>query len=136
MHRALQGRCGVFCGDCEVYIAYSTDNAKAKKRIAMAFNCQGKSITPEQVKCLGCKGSANNVWRGPCKVRMCAEEKGMEFCYQCLNFPCDDLEKSFARHPGARENLRLISKIGPDAWLHQMMTKNKKGESAKDINLS
>jgi hypothetical protein len=134
MHRALQGRCGVFCGDCEVYIAYSTDNVEAQKRISGEFNRKGKSITPEQVKCLGCKGNANNVWRSPCKVRLCAEEKGVEFCYQCLNFPCDELEKSFASHPGARESLRLISKIGPDAWLHQMMNKNKKVEPPEDDN--
>ncbi len=132
MHRALQGRCGVFCGDCEIYIAYSTDNVEGQKRIAREFSAEGKSITREQVKCLGCKGNANNPWRGPCKVRLCAEDKGVEFCYQCLDYPCDDLEKSLARHPGARENLRLISKIGPDAWMYQMMNKNNKADGPDD----
>jgi len=128
MHRALQGRCGIFCGDCEIYIAYSTNNIGERKRIARKYDGAGKSIMPEQVKCLGCKGNADNVWRAGCKIRVCAEDKGVEFCYQCLDYPCNELDKLFACHPEARENLRLISKVGPDAWLHRMMTKDKKDE--------
>jgi len=49
----------------------------------------------------------------------------MEFCYQCLTFPCDDILDFFESHPEARENLRTISKIGPDAWLHGLLYKHK-----------
>lgn len=131
MHRALQACCGVFCGECEVYIAYSTNNLEAQKRIAEEF-CRrnpGLSIGTEQVKCVGCKGSAANPIRNNCKVRLCAEDRGVEFCYQCPDFPCDPLEKSFAIHPGARENLRMISKIGPDAWVQKMMGKDRRSGS-------
>jgi hypothetical protein len=123
MHRALQGRCGNFCGNCEIYIAYSTGNKKAQRRIAAEYF--GESITPDEVKCLGCRGNINNVWRGGCKIRFCAEDKGVEFCYQCNDYPCKELATYFADHPRARENLRQISKIGPDAWLHNMLTKEK-----------
>ncbi len=129
MHRALQARCGLFCGECKIYIAYSTDNTATQREIAKSTGkVKGRAITPDQVKCLGCKGSMASIWRTGCTIRACAEERGMEFCYQCRNYICDDLQKFFDTHPEARENLRSISKIGPDAWLHNMLTKGKKSD--------
>lgn len=125
MHRALQGRCGTFCGDCEIYIAYSTNNIEAQRRIAEKYNkANNCSITPDKVKCLGCKGPAAGCWNGHCKNRACGEERGIEFCYQCREYPCDSLQEFFDHHPEARENLRTISKIGPDAWVYRMLTKD------------
>jgi hypothetical protein len=125
MLKALQGRCGLFCGHCEIYIAYSTNNLTAQKRIARAYSeTKGKTIQPVQVKCLGCKGTSSSLWRSSCQVRLCAEEKGLEFCYQCREFPCDTLQSLFEVNPQARENLRTISKIGPDAWLSQQLSAN------------
>lgn len=126
MHRALQGRCGLFCGDCEIYIAYSTNDKKTQGKIAREYNqLKGKSVTPEQVKCLGCKSTTPSIWRNRCQIRLCAEERGVEFCYQCLDYPCNEIQKFLEKHPQARENLRTISKIGPDAWLSMMLNKDK-----------
>jgi hypothetical protein len=125
MHRALQGRCGIFCGDCEIYIAYSTGNTEAQERIAKELSSADRTVSVEQIKCLGCKGTVASVWRSGCKLRLCAEDNGLEFCYQCRDYPCDELERFFENHPQAKENLRLISKIGPDAWLQKMMMKSK-----------
>ncbi len=131
MHRALQGRCGLFCGNCEVYIAYATDDIEGRKKIAAKQReLRPKPITPEQVKCLGCKGPDSPWWSGKCKIRSCAEERGVEFCYQSRVYPCDILKEFHEQHPNARENLRTISKQGPDAWLLQMMTRNRN----KDID--
>jgi hypothetical protein len=126
MHRALQGRCGLFCGECKIYIAYSTDNHSLQKEIAKTTGkVKGRNISPEQVKCLGCKGTMASNWRTGCAIRICAEERGLEFCYQCRVYPCDQLEKFYGTHPEAQENLKTISKIGPDAWLHNKLLKGK-----------
>jgi hypothetical protein len=50
----------------------------------------------------------------------------MEFCYQCGDFPCKQLQELFKQYPHARENLRIISKIGPDAWVAEMRSRPKK----------
>jgi hypothetical protein len=129
MHRALQGRCGLFCGECKIYIAYSTDNTEAQRQIAKATGkVKGRSITKEQVKCLGCKGTSASIWRTGCPIRACAEERGLEFCYQCRVYPCEELQEFHKIHPEAQENLRTISKIGPDAWLHNILQKGKLGD--------
>ena len=129
MHRALQGRCGQFCGDCKIYIAYSTNNKTAQREIAKETGkVKGRALSAEQVKCLGCKGVAASLWRTNCAIRACAEERGVEFCYQCRSYVCDMLSSFFETRPGAAENLRTISKIGPDAWLHNMLAKNRQIE--------
>jgi hypothetical protein len=133
MHRALQGRCGQFCGDCKIYIAYSTEDARAQNEIAKGIGkIKGRSVSPEQVKCLGCKGTMTSLWRNGCFIRGCAEERGVEFCYQCQNYPCEQLQDHFESCPESQTNLRVISKIGPDAWLHNMLTKNRDSNEAAE----
>ena len=129
MHRALQGRCGLFCGDCKIYVAYSTEDTEAQLEIAKtAGKVKGRTVSPDQIKCLGCKGAMASLWRTGCAIRTCAEERGVEFCYQCRSYPCDQLQKFYEKRPEAQENLRTISKIGPDAWLRIMLTKNRVGD--------
>lgn len=124
MYRALQGRCGLYCGECEIYMAYSTNDRKSLRRIAgERSEILGRDLSAEQIKCLGCKSPVASCWGAGCKIRICAEGRGNEFCYQCSDFPCAVLESLFERKPQARENLRTISKIGPDAWLSVMMSK-------------
>ena len=129
MHKALQGRCGLFCGGCEIYIAYATDNKECRRQIALdCGQARGKAMLPEQVKCLGCKAPDASYWKTKCKIRICAEDRGVEFCYQCRSYPCDNLQEFHENRPEARENLRLISKIGPEAWLLRMLTDARKEE--------
>ena len=122
-YRSLQGRCGCFCGNCEIYIAYSTRDKKTLERIARDnLEKIGKAVSPEKVKCLGCKGQTSSRWNSRCEIRSCADDRGLEFCYQCSEYPCPTLEKHFDRHPEACANLKTISKIGPDAWVSSMLS--------------
>ncbi len=128
MYNNLQGRCGLYCGHCSIYMAYSTSNREALQKIASEINkTQDKMIKPEDVKCLGCKSPAVSCWNSTCEIRNCADERGIEFCYQCRVYPCDIIQNHLEKHPQARENMRTISKIGPYAWLTEMMTKSVEG---------
>ena len=128
MHRSLQGRCGLYCGECEIYIAYSANDMKAQRKIARKLSsARGETISSDKIICLGCKGPVSSCWGAACKIRICAEEKGIEFCYQCRDYPCDELSTFFEKRPVARENLRMISKIGPDAWISAMMSRSQEG---------
>jgi len=100
----------------------------AQRKIARKLsNVRGETILPDQIKCLGCKGSVSSCWGATCKIRICAEEKGIEFCYQCRDYACDELSAFFEKRPVARENLRMISKVGPDAWISAMISRSQKG---------
>ncbi|UCC79787.1 MAG: DUF3795 domain-containing protein [Candidatus Zixiibacteriota bacterium] len=105
-------------------MAYSTSDTKALSRLARKYSEEtGKAVSAEKLKCVGCKGQSSGCWCSGCEIRSCAEDKGLEFCYQCQDYPCDPLLKTFEKHPEARQNLKTISKIGPDAWVASMMAK-------------
>lgn len=40
-------------------------------------------------KCKGCRLEKCVLFKG-CKVRECAEEKQVDFCFQCVDFPCSN----------------------------------------------
>jgi hypothetical protein len=131
MYRALQGRCGLFCGDCDIYMAYSTNDTRKLQRIAREKSKEcGRTLEAEQVKCLGCKGPVASCWGDSCEIRKCAEGRGIEFCYQCRDYPCKELESLFESKPVARDNLKIISKIGPDAWVSEKMSRESGATSA------
>ena len=109
-------------------MAYSTNNAKEQNRIAKELQESGvakRAVT--KVKCLGCRDTSTSIWKTNCKVRSCCEGWGHEFCYQCTKYSCDLLEEVFDKFPQARQNLKVISKIGADAWVAQMLAQKRKG---------
>ncbi len=63
----IESRCGILCSEC----GYR-----------------------EKMNCKGCASIKNPFW-GECPVKKCCEDKGLENCGQCNNFPCK-LLNSFA----------------------------------------
>jgi hypothetical protein len=51
-------------------------------------NIPGWQATPEQMHCSGCKTDDVFVNCGYCPIRPCARSKGVEFCIECIEFPC------------------------------------------------
>ena len=61
----IESRCGIVCSEC----AYK-----------------------EKMNCKGCVNIDNPFW-GECPVKKCCEEKQLENCGMCIDFPCDLLKK-------------------------------------------
>ena len=38
--------------------------------------------------CLGCRKQDCHLFKG-CKVKDCYKDRGIEYCYQCIEFPCE-----------------------------------------------
>lgn len=57
----FESRCGVCCNSCE-------------KR--------------EQVTCKGCLHMDKPFWGGECQVKTCSENKSLNHCGECDEFPC------------------------------------------------
>ena len=95
--------CGVYCGACP------------------SFN---KS-------CLGCQSEIKNQKRASkwgCKIRKCClEEKKLDFCGNCLEFPCVNINKKLINsHPGDSKfkyrheiptNLAKLKELGCEDYL-------------------
>ena len=59
-----ESRCGVCCNQCE---------------------------RKEQVHCTGCTSMKQPFWGGVCQVKTCCEDKGLDHCGLCREFPCEML---------------------------------------------
>lgn len=66
-----------------------------------------------------------------CNVYRCTQEKGLDFCYECSDFPCDYLHPyadmaSKVPHNTKVFNLCLMKKMGLEEWAAE------KAKSVKD----
>jgi len=80
-------------------------------------------IPQEMISCKGCHDEGGKCAHlpMPCRVYPCAKGKGVEFCYECSDFPCDYLHPYADRaemlpHNTKVFNLCLMKKMGLDAW--------------------
>ncbi|MBM4467819.1 MAG: DUF3795 domain-containing protein [Chloroflexi bacterium] len=110
----LAGACGLYCGACGIYRMYMDQDTERLERAAREFfHCQA-----EQIRCEGCRGPSDDLWSPQCQIRACTRERDITFCYQCADFPCQELVTfSAARRDIPLANLRRLAEVGLDAWL-------------------
>jgi len=106
----LDTYCGGYCGACPQYIA--TKEGKAEEL----------GLEP----CQGCKSDVlAESWCATCPLKSCAQGRGIEFCFECPEYPCSDLEdfKNLPECPYHQEiydSMAIIAERGKDAWLLDM----------------
>jgi hypothetical protein len=69
--------------------------------------------------CKGCRLGGGWSWWSDCPVRTCCVDKGVEFCYQCTEFPCKTLTEGplqgyLQRFIDANQH---IQQIGLEQWM-------------------
>ncbi|MFC1887181.1 DUF3795 domain-containing protein [Candidatus Cloacimonadota bacterium] len=77
----------------------------------------------EQNECKGCRGTQDKHWSPNCKLLACADSKGLKYCFECEELPCEIL-RSFAsdahdHHRITVENLLKMKKLGLQEWIKQ-----------------
>ncbi|MHC4552628.1 MAG: DUF3795 domain-containing protein [Planctomycetota bacterium] len=91
MKTSLYGPCGIYCGACG-----ATD-------------------------CGGCHSNIIDETITGCKFRQCADEKGLEFCGFCPDYPCEKLAAfmtdHWPHHNTIKANQQQICSEGKEAWL-------------------
>ncbi len=69
-------------------------SVKTKKESRCGICCSGCQFLNDNV-CEGCTKIEKPFWGDSCPVKSCCEDKNLECCGECSDFPCD-LLKSFA----------------------------------------
>ena len=121
--RALISPCGLYCGYCPLYRARTDENLR--RRIAEA-----QSIPVEKVfLCAGCRSLRGEIPMAGgdlvCDTYACAiNDKKVEFCYECDDFPCLKLAPCADRakeipHNTKVYNIIRLQKEGIDTWLER-----------------
>jgi hypothetical protein len=117
-YRHMTAPCGIDCFNCPMYLA--KENEKVRTAVAKYMN-----LPYEQAVCGGCRAEkgapAAEGLTATCNVYKCTEKKGISFCCDCSDFPCDYLhpyadQASVRPHNTKVFNLGLIKKMGLEAW--------------------
>ena len=96
--------CGLNCGLCP---RYHTD---------------GKS------KCPGCAGNGFSAVHPSCGIVSCCQRKGIEYCYQCEEYPCmkydgAGLSDSFITHKNQLRDLDKAKRVGMERYAVELNEK-------------
>jgi len=116
--RKVTAPCGIDCFNCEVY--HSNITTEIAERLAKAFG-----FDPENAPCPGCReaGGCRLHWDN-CETLDCVKERGVEFCYECPDFPCSRLlpcAEAAERYPHNLKafNLARIKSVGFEQWAEE-----------------
>lgn len=115
--------CGLNCIKCDMYQAAHGDKKLQKEIVEWFKTKRNQTIRPEQIKCKGCRGSLDNHWSSDCKMMLCARKKGMQYCFECEEFPCEEVNKfasdGVPHHKKTVENAKRMKEIGIEAWIKE-----------------
>jgi hypothetical protein len=113
--------CGLECTQCRIYLA--PYNPTIADRLVRTFENMWDNVKPEDFHCSTCRGEISECWTKECWIRYCCiEEKKLDYCYQCKDFPCKGLEDR------AKKNKRYIVALNN---LKRMKRKEKKPSKKK-----
>ena len=121
-YERMTAPCGLDCFNCIGHLA--NDNPEMLEVLAKALEVSMEQA--EKMVCKGCRDLEGKIpfIPMPCRVYPCVESKGVAFCSDCEDFPCDYLHPyadwaSKAPHNTKVFNLCLIKKMGLENWAKQ-----------------
>ena len=111
-NREMIAVCGLECHKCDIREA--THNPQIARENADWFKKElNQDVKPEDIHCMGCKEDRSRHWSADCWIlRCCVDQKGLEYCYRCGEFPCQKLtewSKASKRYGEALDRLRRMS---------------------------
>lgn len=109
--------CGLYCEACTLFIATNEDPARLKA-FAKVYNS-----SEEAIKCYGCRSDRRGPYCQICTMFDCAAERGIDFCSECEEYPCDNLKQFQSEMPHRIElwkDLDRIKAAGYKEWLKEV----------------
>ncbi len=110
--------CGIYCGECVMY--------RAKDNPAILEALLAKGYKQESVPCPGCRAVDGNcpVIKDKCATYVCTIERKVDFCFECSDFPCANLNPAADMASTIPHNLKIfnlcfIKEQGLGKWLEQ-----------------
>lgn len=108
--KKLTAVCGLFCPSCTVHIGTKEDPAR------LALIAKHMGLSPEDTACDGCRGKNRFVQCAECKFIPCAESRGIDFCGECEEYPCEMLKTFQAEKPHRLELWDHHREIKESSW--------------------
>jgi hypothetical protein len=135
----LTAPCGLDCFNCAFYLATQGDQGSQAQ---LAMFSELLDIPVEAMSCQGCRAQKGVLPlhftpqispREPgqaCRPYSCTEKQGIDFCFQCDDFPCEALHPYSDRAGKVPHNLKVfnlcqIKKMGLQAWAENQASKSR-----------
>jgi len=135
--------CGINCGKCFAYKEGDiVDSSRKLKNSLGNFDVYAERFVElldkpvfnkykdfkemleyfSSAECSGCRNEKCKLFKN-CKVRSCSETKGVDFCFQCPDFPCDNT--GFDKHLQERSVRinRRMAEIGVEKYFEEIKDK-------------
>jgi len=116
--KRLAAACGLFCPACTLFIGTAEDPARLAKLAAR------RNMPVENLQCEGCRAERRGFYCRQCKMIACTTEKGLDFCYECESYPCEELKEFQAQMPHRIElwdSLARIQEKGFEVWFEEKL---------------
>ncbi|MDZ7697134.1 MAG: DUF3795 domain-containing protein [Deltaproteobacteria bacterium] len=117
--KKLAAVCGLFCTACTLYIGTTEDETHRLEAVSKIYN-----TAAEDWACHGCRSDKRSYFcKNKCKMVDCAKEKGIDFCVECHEYPCDDLREFKEQRPHRIELWEAqerIKEVGYAQWFSEM----------------
>jgi len=117
--KRLAAVCGLFCPTCNLFIGTKEDPERLK-RMAKGFQ-----LPVEELECHGCRSEKRGFFCNKyCKMTACSAEKGIDFCGECSEYPCEELKAFQVKMPHRIELWKShdrIVEVGYEKWYAEMI---------------
>ncbi len=111
--------CGIWCGGCSLFLV--------KEQPYLKEMLLQHGVKEEQMPCEGCRAEDGNCKHldSRCEQYACAQDKGITFCHECADFPCNRLHPAADRANSLPHNLKMFAQCyirahGAEAYLAKL----------------
>ena len=116
--KKLAAVCGLFCPACSLFIGSMEDPAR------LQATAERLGLPVERLECHGCRSDTRGFFcNDHCKMTDCAAERGLGFCGECSDYPCEELTAFQAQMPHRSElweSQERIIDAGYKQWYAEM----------------
>jgi DNA mismatch repair ATPase MutS len=120
--------CGLYCGACEILNAFLRQlNSGIEAQWEQLPKEISTHIAKDEIKCYGCKSDIVFAGCSKCKIRECAKQNSIDYCYECNRYPCTNIsdmqtnlkqmENAMPHTKAIISNMEIIKKIGKRKWI-------------------
>ena len=107
----LMAACGIDCAVCDIRLAPG-DEAVRQRIVDWFRDARHREVKPEDIHCSWCKGDRAAHWSADCWIlRCCVDERGLEFCSDCEDFPCRRLVEWAGQDEGYGRALERLKEM-------------------------
>jgi len=114
--KILTAPCGLFCGYCPCYLA-KDDPVMMERLVSRGHNrdnlpCEGCRPLKGKMAYVECTKETINEFPatgGTCETYACAAEHGVDFCFECQEFPCVKLLPCTDMANNLPQNLKVFN---------------------------